>query len=207
MKLVVPTVLAESEDGGEHWKTPSSASADIFRPDNYDEVGKTPEQLEAHDAGVAAGGSQRNQQAVETLQLSASPALRKFEALIKARNVDLATAEAIVACSLRTDAWNDKIRRRVAASFAADQAEAAAKAALTDQEYDVSKAYIGGVMAAHERFILGNDRQAACRMIAEAPFLSAFDSYAASVTSTLPSGAERQQAVADDSGSNSPLGQ
>ncbi|MDB5701481.1 MAG: hypothetical protein JWL66_1680 [Sphingomonadales bacterium] len=148
------------------------------------------DELEASATGAAAGGTRANQQAFKAGQLAASPALRNFEALIKARNIDLSTAEVVVSCGFRNKAWSDRIRARIAKSFSSDPVETAAKAALTQDEHEVSKAYIGGVMAAHERFMLGDDKNAGCRSIADAPFLSAFDDYAADISDTLPGGAE-----------------
>lgn len=154
-------------------------------------VTKNPvEQDAAFFAGVAAGGTQENQQAVEAVQLSASSALRKYEELIKPLNMDIATANVVVGCGLRTNVWINQIRKRVTASFAADSSVASAKSALTEGELAVSVAYIKGVMTQHEKYHLGlgDDKHSGCEAIRTAPFLSRFDNYAAGLVDTLPDG-------------------
>ena len=144
------------------------------------------EQDVAFETGMAAGGSLGNQQAAETLQLHASPALRKIEQAIEPRSSDLGTAEAIVACGIRPKSWKDEIEKRLNASLESDPAYTDAIAELTNNEGSVAFAYSIAVTRSHKEFVVGN-----CKTSVGAPFLIGFDRYAAGEVETLPDGVGR----------------
>jgi hypothetical protein len=146
------------------------------------------EQDEAFETGMAAGGNQRNQQAVEKMQLHRSPALREAEEAIASASRDVGTADAIEACGVRGHEWASRIEHRLLKSYETSAEIDNAAVNLTVNEIKGLTAYRTALARAQKRFVMGAGTLSDCQQLAAMPFLSGFDGYASGKADTLPDG-------------------